>query len=135
MIRRPPRSTLTDPLFPYTTLFRSCHRGDGGARVAAGRLLLDGDGGGETLDMLDIGLLHHLQKLARISGEGFNIAPLPLRIDGVEGKRTFPRTGKAGDDAQLVAGQVAIAALQISLARAAHGDMSQHAALNVPILF
>src|SRR3546814_6069189 len=23
MIRRPPRSTVTDPLFPYTTLFRS----------------------------------------------------------------------------------------------------------------
>src|SRR3546814_18068155 len=23
MIRRPPRSTLTDPLFPYTTLFRA----------------------------------------------------------------------------------------------------------------
>src|SRR3546814_3914283 len=30
MIRRPPRSTRTDPLFPYTTLFRSL--------VAAGRL-------------------------------------------------------------------------------------------------
>src|SRR3546814_2207005 len=27
MIRRPPRSTRTDTLFPYTTLFRStCHR-------------------------------------------------------------------------------------------------------------
>src|SRR3546814_1769367 len=25
MIRRPPRSTRTDPLFPYTTLFRSRH--------------------------------------------------------------------------------------------------------------
>src|SRR3546814_13290474 len=25
MIRRPPRSTLTDTLFPYTTLFRSLH--------------------------------------------------------------------------------------------------------------
>src|SRR3546814_9746535 len=24
MIRRPPRSTSTDPLFPYTTRFRSC---------------------------------------------------------------------------------------------------------------
>src|SRR3546814_8588422 len=24
MIRRPPRSTRTDTLFPYTTLFRSC---------------------------------------------------------------------------------------------------------------
>src|SRR3546814_1830223 len=26
MIRRPPRSTRTDTLFPYTTLFRSCLR-------------------------------------------------------------------------------------------------------------
>src|SRR3546814_20712406 len=26
MIRRPPRSTRTDTLFPYTTLFRSCVR-------------------------------------------------------------------------------------------------------------
>src|SRR3546814_5095255 len=25
MIRPPPRSTRTDPLFPYTTLFRSAH--------------------------------------------------------------------------------------------------------------
>src|SRR3546814_2023782 len=29
MIRRPPRSTRTDTLFPYTTLFRSQHRGSG----------------------------------------------------------------------------------------------------------
>src|SRR3546814_20435223 len=29
MIRRPPRSTLTDTLFPYTTLFRSLVRRDG----------------------------------------------------------------------------------------------------------
>src|SRR3546814_13837742 len=28
MIRRPPRSTLTDTLFPYTTLFRSFFFGD-----------------------------------------------------------------------------------------------------------
>src|SRR3546814_4738775 len=27
MIRRPPRSTRTDTLFPYTTLFRSCSCG------------------------------------------------------------------------------------------------------------
>src|SRR3546814_12411291 len=29
MIRRPPRSTRTDTLFPYTTLFRSAHRAFG----------------------------------------------------------------------------------------------------------
>src|SRR3546814_4979605 len=34
MIRRPPRSTRTDTLFPYTTLFRSDHVGDGRARAA-----------------------------------------------------------------------------------------------------
>src|SRR3546814_6396124 len=39
MIRRPPRSTRTDTLFPYTTLFRSRHgwRGVGGARAGEGR--------------------------------------------------------------------------------------------------
>src|SRR3546814_2031250 len=30
MIRRPPRSTRTDTLFPYTTLFRSYHPEQGG---------------------------------------------------------------------------------------------------------
>src|SRR3546814_15311673 len=37
MIRRPPRSTLTDTLFPYTTLFRSgvdrAHQDEGGGRL------------------------------------------------------------------------------------------------------
>src|SRR3546814_2531999 len=31
MIRRPPRSTRTDTLFPYTTLFRSTKKGDTGS--------------------------------------------------------------------------------------------------------
>src|SRR3546814_4449126 len=30
MLRRPPKSTRTDTLFPYTTLFRSQHRDFGG---------------------------------------------------------------------------------------------------------
>src|SRR3546814_13677739 len=40
MIRRPPRSTRTDTLFPYTTLFRSLafHRGRG--RMGACDILL-----------------------------------------------------------------------------------------------
>src|SRR3546814_3203580 len=37
MIRRPPRSTRTDPLFPYTTLFRSRDRA--GKRRAIDRLI------------------------------------------------------------------------------------------------
>src|SRR3546814_1240364 len=36
MIRRPPRSTRTDTLFPYTTLFRSAQLGKAVAPVAVG---------------------------------------------------------------------------------------------------
>src|SRR3546814_18035 len=37
MLRRPPRSTRTDTLFPYTTLFRSEHLGDHLRLVGVGR--------------------------------------------------------------------------------------------------
>src|SRR3546814_2433927 len=44
MIRRPPRSTRTDTLFPYTTLFRSVHQPLGARKAvledAAGGLAL-----------------------------------------------------------------------------------------------
>src|SRR3546814_6360359 len=40
MIRRPPRSTRTDTLFPYTTLFRSGH-GRGGGPVEGRRVAQD----------------------------------------------------------------------------------------------
>src|SRR3546814_2813805 len=41
MIRRPPRSTRTDTLFPYTTLFRSLHQT--GEREAAHPHRIDGE--------------------------------------------------------------------------------------------
>src|SRR3546814_8947800 len=37
MLRRPPRSTRTDTLFPYTTLFRSHNPGNGPAHPSADR--------------------------------------------------------------------------------------------------
>src|SRR3546814_1487431 len=38
MIRRPPRSTRTDTLFPYTTLFRSLERGYAAGKVTRHRI-------------------------------------------------------------------------------------------------
>src|SRR3546814_14134583 len=38
MIRRPPRSTRTDTLFPYTTLFRSDGAGDTAVEVEKGAI-------------------------------------------------------------------------------------------------
>src|SRR3546814_17968967 len=43
MIRRPPRSTRTDTLFPYTTLFRSLDTEDGVVELdVAGRCRVEG---------------------------------------------------------------------------------------------
>src|SRR3546814_14290694 len=47
MRRRPPRSTRTDTLFPYTTLFRSTNQGRLPAKEARGNLVA------ETLDCAD----------------------------------------------------------------------------------
>src|SRR3546814_17535020 len=43
MIRRPPRSTRTDTLFPYTTLFRSCTRSISAKSKSLSRILKHGE--------------------------------------------------------------------------------------------
>src|SRR3546814_15907795 len=56
MIRRPPRSTRTDTLFPYTTLFRS-------AGLLVGELLFEGGGPDRLWQLLegtDLDLAHTL---------------------------------------------------------------------------
>src|SRR3546814_9648726 len=66
MIRLPPRSTRTDTLFPYTTLFRSDDRGCGDSRVAAdpGRIELHHPG---TRKIRSEEHTSELQSLMRIS--------------------------------------------------------------------
>ena len=68
-----------------------------GAGVFGGGLLVDGDGGGETLDGVHIGLLHLAEKHPGIAGERLHIPPLALGIDGVEGKAALAGAGDAGD--------------------------------------
>src|SRR3546814_5858443 len=53
MIRRPPRSTRTDTLFPYTTLFRSDPFG--GAPLGGDRIGDRGDFGDEAFEIVDRG--------------------------------------------------------------------------------
>ena len=68
------------------------HRRHGRTRIATGGLLLDADRRAQPIDMLDIGLLHHLQKLPRIGAQRFHIAPLPLGIDRVKSEGALPRS-------------------------------------------
>src|SRR3546814_12072882 len=60
MIRRPPRSTRTDTLFPYTTLFRSVEPSGGDrmptedVRAAPGRVIADHHAQTRLADPLDL---------------------------------------------------------------------------------
>src|SRR3546814_2742596 len=85
MIRRPPRSTRTDTLFPYTTLFRSQHAllrpGEVGARadlavfsgharlwIEVAHLVVEQESGTGHGDLREIGrATSELQSLMRIS--------------------------------------------------------------------
>ena len=67
------------------------HRADRRARVARGRLLVDRDRRREPVDRVDVGLLHHLEELARVRRERLDVAALPLRVDRVERERRLAR--------------------------------------------
>ena len=83
------------------------------AGVLAGGLLLDGHGGRQALQGIDIRLVHLAEKLPRIGGKGLDIAPLPFGIERIEGQGRLPRSGDAGEHHQAVAGQVDIDVLEV----------------------
>src|SRR3954464_9545317 len=69
-----------------------CHRPDRGARIMAGGFLLDGDRGRQSLDGVNVGLLHQTEELTGVTRQGFHVPALALGIYGVEGERRLPRT-------------------------------------------
>ena len=93
---------------------------DGGTRVAAGAPLVDGDGGREAFDVVDVGLLHLAEELAGVGGEGLDVASLAFGVDGVEGEGRLAGAGEAGDDDELVARDLDVDVLEVMLAGAAN---------------
>src|SRR3546814_18632028 len=79
MIRRPPRSTLTDTLFPYTTLFRSLDHdvvGQLRQRAAFVQHALEVDGGDLRADRAgnDVAdFLQHFEEVAAAFGDARRI--------------------------------------------------------------
>ena len=98
------------------------HRAHRGAGVAAGGLLLDGDGRGQPLDGVHVRLLHHPQELPGVRGKRLHVAPLPLGVDGVEGQRRLAAPAQPGDDGEPVAGDGDVDVLEVVLAGAADDE-------------
>src|SRR3546814_19826453 len=66
MIRRPPRSTRTDTLFPYTTLFRS----PGFARLFPSKYQQDNEMKGEDYERGQIFVAGHVRGFGGVGGAG-----------------------------------------------------------------
>src|SRR3546814_5699290 len=110
MIRRPPRSTRTDTLFPYTTLFRSIghvgdqnvagldlvHFGDVGhdAYFARADFLADGASGDQHFAgrFQAVALLHVVMAELRFDGFGASLKDVDLAIQTVAAPLDVHRT-------------------------------------------
>src|SRR3546814_12174127 len=102
MIRRRPRSTLTDTLFPYTTLFRSHQHAVGDERIA---LPFVPQAGAAARDIRRVAALEHdaLDRgVARAVAQGFECGEIP-GLDHrrkVEPPGSEPRDDPAGPHAK-----------------------------------
>src|SRR3546814_19199312 len=72
MLRRPPRSTLTDTLFPYTTLFRSDLGKAAGLEPAIGiaHVEFGQNGAGIGIDRAGVADQRRVERLAGMLGHG-----------------------------------------------------------------
>ena len=91
------------------------HGAHGGAGIFVGGLLVDADGGAETLDVFNVGLFHLAQKHTGVGGEGLHVPPLSLGVNGVEGQRGLAAAADAGEHHQLVPGDFQIDIFKIVL--------------------
>jgi hypothetical protein len=95
---------------------------DGGARGFGGGFLFDGDGGEESLDLFDPGFLEGREELAGVRGEGFDVAALPFRVEGIDGEGGFSGAGGAGADGHGVVRDLDIDIFEIILRSATDID-------------
>ncbi len=91
-------------------------RRDGALPPAARQPLLDGDGRRDARHRVDLGPARRLHDAARIGVERFEIAPLALVEQDVEGQRRLARARHAGDDVEAPARYRHVERLQVVLA-------------------
>src|SRR3546814_21106627 len=80
MIRRPPRSTRTDTLFPYTTLFRSDREVEGRDGAALGHQAAGGHG---VAQHDAVAVQRRLDRQARIAHEVVKIGRAPSELQSL----------------------------------------------------
>ena len=98
------------------------HGADGGARGPHRIGLVDGDGRGDAVDGVHAGLVHTVEELAGVGGEGLDVAALAFAVDGVEGQRRLAGAADPSDDVKFAQREVEVDALEVVLSGAADAD-------------
>ena len=96
------------------------------SRTAVRRLLLDRNRRTQPVNRVHVRTLHLVQKLPRIGRQRLHVAPLPFRIDRVEGQRRLARSAQPRDHRQRVPRDLHADVLQIVHPRPMHGDALKH---------
>ena len=86
--------------------FRDCSHC--GTRVSVCRFLINGNRGRKSFYELHIRLFHLSEELSCIRRERLHIAPLPLRINRIEGKRGLSGARKSGKHHQGISRNIQI---------------------------
>ena len=79
---------------------------------------------GRSLDRVDVRLLHPLEELPGVGRQRFDVAALPLGVDGVEGERRLARPAHAGHDDQRPRRQGDVDVLEVVGPGAANDDLA-----------
>jgi hypothetical protein len=102
------------------------HRPHGGPGVLAGSLLINGDGGTETLDIVHVRLVHLPQEHPGIGAQGLHIPPLALGIDRVKSQGALAGAREARHHHQLVPGDCNVNVFEVVGASAFYDDLILH---------
>jgi hypothetical protein len=97
--------------------------GYGRAGIAGLVLLLDRNGGGESVHVIDVRFFDALEELAGVGGERFDVAALAFSVDGVEGEGRLAGATDAGDNGQSVVRDIDVNSLEVVGASAADCDL------------
>ena len=99
---------------------------DGRARVLGGRLLVDRDRRRQTLDEVDVGLVHLAQELPGVRRQRLDVPPLTLGEDRVERQRRLAGAGQPGEDDEGVAREVEGDVLEVVLPGSPDDQLIRH---------
>src|SRR5262245_57736599 len=78
------------------------HRAHGRARSTHWTVLINSNRREDTFNFFDLGFIHAVEKLPRISREALDVPPLSLGIEDIKGETRLPRTADSSHYRQLV---------------------------------